>query len=212
MGSLLWSTCYVLCGFLFAKQVDRVLAIINNSGLVVALCVLIPFIGFVGWRGFSILKMVQKLRMRRIAPALLHARLIAGEEIVVIDLLNFQEGPASRLGIEGAVRIDPARLRSHARILAPAGLAVVLYCSSSDQFRSARVAMLLKRKGITQIWVLEGGLAAWTSEGFPVSEKLLGEEEVVRRFGLQILDGKAQPHRTPQLAVSGIKKEYQDHA
>lgn len=190
IGSLLWSGAYVLCGVLFARQIDRVLAIIESSGTILFAALLTPLAAYILWRALTIFRMVRKLRLRHISPKLLKSRLGDGEEIVVIDLLNFEESVAGTPGIAGAVRIDPARLRTRTKILAPAGLSVVLCCSSVDQFRSARVAMSLKRKGITEVWVLEGGLSAWTQEGFPVISELLTEDEVIRKFGLQILDGK----------------------
>ena len=45
---------------------------------------------------------------------------------------------------------------------------VVLYCASSNDPTSARVALQLKGKGITRVRPLEGGLAAWMALKFPV--------------------------------------------
>jgi len=45
---------------------------------------------------------------------------------------------------------------------------VVLYCASPNDTTSARVALELKRKGITRVHPLEGGLAAWMALNFPV--------------------------------------------
>jgi membrane protein DedA with SNARE-associated domain/rhodanese-related sulfurtransferase len=204
MGSLIWSGAYVLGGYLFATQVNRVLALVSESGRIIATCVLIPVLGYIGWRAASILRTVQRLRMKRISPKLLHARLVAGEQIVVIDLLNYQDGANLRPGIEGAVRIDPSRLQSHAQILAPASLAVVLYCSSSDQFRSARVAMSLRRKSIHEVWVLEGGLDEWIAAGLPVTDKLLSEDEIIRRFRLIVANGG------PDDSVRGLQSSEED--
>jgi membrane protein DedA with SNARE-associated domain/rhodanese-related sulfurtransferase len=185
-GSLIWSGTYVLCGYLFAAQVDRVLQVANTSGRILAVCVLVPLLAFVVWRAVAILRILRRLRMRQISARLLHARLTAGEPIVVIDLLNYQQGANLTSGIEGAVRIDPLRLQNRTKIVAPDTLSIVLYCSSSDQFRSARVAMSLKRRNIHEVWILEGGLAAWIAEGLPVTDKLINEDEAMQRFGLSI--------------------------
>jgi len=45
---------------------------------------------------------------------------------------------------------------------------VVLYCACPNEATSARIALLLKRQGITRVRPLEGGLAAWMARGFPV--------------------------------------------
>ena len=185
-GSLIWSGVYVLGGYLFAKEVNFALELANRSGRILAACFLIPLLGFITWRAISILRTMRKLRMKRISPKLLNARLAAGERIIVLDLLRFQEGDVLAPGIEGAVRIDPLRLQNRTKIVAPEDLSFVLYASSSDQFRSARVAMSLSRRDIREVWVLEGGLSAWIEEGLPVSEKLLNEDEAIHQFGLII--------------------------
>ena len=45
---------------------------------------------------------------------------------------------------------------------------LVLYCSCPNEATSARVALQLKRKGITCVHPLEGGLAGWMALKFPV--------------------------------------------
>ena len=88
---------------------------------------------------------------------LLNEKIMAGEPIAIIDLLDFEEAQGDRAGIPGAVRMDPARLRSRLRVVVPENLGLVLYCSSSGELTSARVAMALRKKGISNVWVLEGG-------------------------------------------------------
>jgi 3-mercaptopyruvate sulfurtransferase SseA len=63
-----------------------------------------------------------------------------------------------------------------------------LYCSSSGELTSARVAVALQKMGISNVWVLEGGLAAWKKEGFPVTVHLSTSSEVTERFGIKITE------------------------
>ena len=49
---------------------------------------------------------------------------------------------------------------------------VVLYSSSPRSFTSARVALALLRRGIANVFVLDGGLNAWKAEGYPVTTAL----------------------------------------
>ena len=44
--------------------------------------------------------------------------------------------------------MDPARLRSRIRVVVPENLGIVLYCSSSGELTSARVAVALQKLGI----------------------------------------------------------------
>ena len=88
---------------------------------------------------------------------LLHKRLKSGEQVAIIDLLRFEEEQQDRAGIAGAVRIHPARLRNRFRVVTPENLDTVLYCSSAGEFTSARVAVALQKRGISNVWLLEGG-------------------------------------------------------
>ncbi len=84
--------------------------------------------------------------------------------------------------------MDPARLRSRLQVVVPENLEMVLYCSSSGELTSARVAVALQKKGISNIWVLEGGLAAWKQEGLPVTSHLSTSTEAAERLGIKIIE------------------------
>jgi hypothetical protein len=86
------------------------------------------------------------------------------------------------------VRIDLERLTSRSRVIVPEGTQIVLYCSSSNQFRSARVAIALRRKGIASVWTLDGGLNGWTAAGLPTTLTLCTEHDVADRLGIVIFD------------------------
>jgi hypothetical protein len=46
----------------------------------------------------------------------------------------------------------------------------------------------LTKIGITNVWVLEGGLAAWKKDGFPVTVHLSTSSEVTERFGIKVIE------------------------
>jgi len=191
-GAFLWSGFYIALGMCFANQVDPALALVKISGQLVILCVGMPVALFIAWRLIEVIRMLRRLKMKRISAALLQTRLeTEGDSIVLIDLLNFQTEIAPESGIPGAIRIDPRHLRNRSTIVARPGMCFVIYCSTSGQFRSARVAMAMQRRGITDVWVLEDGLTGWRYAGLPVSDQLLNEEQAVERFGLHIVQ-----HRT----------------
>jgi len=50
----------------------------------------------------------------------------------------------------------------------------------------ARAALALKRIGIDNVWLLEGGLKAWREQGFPVSRSLEVPETVAERLGVKL--------------------------
>jgi rhodanese-related sulfurtransferase len=97
--------------------------------------------------------------------------------------LDFEDEHEERAGIPGALRVTPSRLRSLSRVVVPEYLEMVLYCSSSGEFTSVRVAVALQKKGITNVWVLDGGLSAWEREGLPVTVNLSTSKDAAERFG-----------------------------
>src|SRR3984957_19630892 len=186
-GSLLWSGLYTGLGYLFANRIAAIAASMARFGDVLAALIGIPLACYVGWRVWIIVHMLRHLKLRRITPALLHEKIMSGEQFAIIDLLSFEEGPGNSVGIPGAVRMDPARLRSRSRVVVPEHLGIILYCSSTAELTSARVAVALQKKGISNVWVLEGGLNAWKKEGFSVTSHLLTSSEAAERFGIKTI-------------------------
>jgi membrane protein DedA with SNARE-associated domain/rhodanese-related sulfurtransferase len=194
LGSLLWTALYAGLGYVFANRLTLIAALMARFGAVLAAAIGIPLTCYVAWRVGVMVQMLRHLRLRRITPLLLNEKIMAGERIAIIDLLDFEEAHEDRSGIPGAVRMDPARLRSRLRVVVPKNLGLVLYCSSSGELTSARVAVALRKKGISNVWVLEGGLIAWKKEGLPVTLGLSTSAEAAERFGIKIIG--SEPHVT----------------
>ena len=187
VGSLLWSAGYCFVGFLFARSLDIVVADLGRLTGTLALVLAGVFCYFV-WRAWELLRAMKQLRLHTITPALLYQKLQAGKKIAVLDLLDVEglENAQTIPGIPGAARISPKRLRSSAKVRVPSDVQIVLYCLAPDQLISARTAVALHRKGISNVWVLQGGLKAWRNLGFTVSTKLSSTAELAARFGVKL--------------------------
>jgi rhodanese-related sulfurtransferase len=91
--------------------------------------------------------------------------LLAGENPPrLIDV----RGPAevARGMIPGAQHMDLSAIPTRESELDPK-VPLVLYCLSGA--RSARACAYLEQRGFRHLYHLEGGIAAWTKAGFPVS-------------------------------------------
>jgi membrane protein DedA with SNARE-associated domain/rhodanese-related sulfurtransferase len=188
LGSFLWTAMYAGLGYLFANRLTLIAASMARFGAVLAAVIGIPLACYVVWRIAIMAHVLRHLRLRRITPLLLNEKIMAGEPIAIIDLLDFEDPLDDRSGIPGAVRMDPARLRSRLHVVVPENLGLVLYCSSSGELTSARVAVALRKKGISNVWVLEGGLTAWKKEGLPVTLRLSTSAEAAERFGIKVTE------------------------
>jgi rhodanese-related sulfurtransferase len=173
-------------GYLFANKLESVAAFLGHFSDVLVLGIGVPVVAYVGCRATVLARMIHYLHLRRMSPASLRTKLDGDQDIAIIDLLNFEDEDAI-IGIPGAIRIDPKRLRSRSRVIMPKALEVILYSSSQREITSARVALALRRKGIPRVWILEGGLKAWIKQGL---ERLrsLGETVGASRF-ISMMEG-----------------------
>ena len=187
MGALFWSASYCFLGYLFSDRLNVVAAMVARTSKILAI-VLACVLCYLLWRAWELLHTIRQLQLRTISPALLHEKLQAGDRIAVLDLLDVegQEDPTIVAGIPGAARISPTPLRSSAQVRVPTDVQLILCCSSRNQITSARTAVLLRRKGITNVWVLEGGLKAWRELDLPVTTELCTAAQVAARFGVEL--------------------------
>lgn len=191
IGSLVWSGFYVGVGYLFSEQLEVAVGWAKHFGTALALAIGVPLSIYIGWRGLTLIRMIRRLRVRGISASMLHRKLRSGGKVALLDLLDF-EGEAqveSPHAIPGAFRIDPSRLRNSPRIAVPDDVDIVLYCSSRRDIVSAQAALALKRIGVENVWVLEGGIHGWREKGFPLSQLPEAAEAVAERLGVRLSDG-----------------------
>jgi len=188
VGALLWSSAYCLIGYVFVDRVNIVAADLHRVSGTLAIVLGIPFACYLLWRAWELFRMVHQLRIRTISPALLQEKLAAGKKVAVLDLILCEADalPDTTPGIPGAIRVDPARLRTSSKVHVPDDVELVLYCSSPKEVTSARVAVSLRHKGFRKVWVLEGGLKAWQRLNLPVKTKLGNPQETAARFGIEV--------------------------
>jgi rhodanese-related sulfurtransferase len=117
-----------------------------------------------------------EFRLARITPDQLRSKLVAGENILLLDLQGSEAHCQGLMGIPGYVRIDPHLLGLYQREYRNVNLSVdrevVLYCADPGERLSIRVALALRRRGFQRVRPLAGGLEAWRNCDFPVSRDI----------------------------------------
>ena len=188
LGAMLWSGFYIGVGYLFSNEVDVAIRGVKNFGTVLGILILTPLIVFAVWRALVLIRMIRRLRVRRISPAMLARKLRSGNKVAVLDLLNFEAeiDTESPQVIPGALRVDPSRLRTSPHVTVPDGVDIVLYSATGGDTVPARVAIALHRIGIDNVWVLQGGLKAWRDQGFPISKFPEVPEIAAARVGVTL--------------------------
>ena len=170
LGSLLYGGCFILLGYFFSYQIEQIalaLASVGGSALGLVAALVAGYIGFKLWQRHSLLR---ELRMARITTDELRQKLDAGEDLVILDLRSnaaLQEDPSL---IQGAVHVSMDEIeKRHHEI--PRDRDIIVYCSCPNEVTSARVALLLHRKGFTRVRPLLGGIDAWREQNYPMALK-----------------------------------------
>jgi membrane protein DedA with SNARE-associated domain/rhodanese-related sulfurtransferase len=168
LGALLWSSSFMIAGYAFSGELERIAARAAYLGTWLLVLVLAAFVGYIGWKYYNRRKFLRKLRIARITPEELKGKIDAGEDVIIVDLrhaLDFQAQPET---IPGALHMDAAELEE-AHDVIPRDREIVLFCACPNEVTAARLALLLRSKGITRIRPLAEGYEGWRSRGFPMS-------------------------------------------
>ena len=175
-------------GYLFSDQLEVAIHWAQHFGTALGIVIGVPIGLYVAWRGLTLLQMIRQLRLRRISAPMLARKLKSKSKVAVLDLSDFEEETDTQIveAIPGAFRVDPTLLRKSPHIHIPDDVKVILYSSSGSDTVSARAAVGLKRIGVDNVWVLEGGLQAWREHGLPVAQCLEAPEIVAERFGVKL--------------------------
>ena len=120
-------------------------------------------------------RFLRSLRIARITPEELQARLVAGEHVIILDLRSALDLQMMPYTIPGALQVAPTDLARRSGEL-PRDRDIVLYCTCPNEATSARAALRLRQAGIMRVRPLLGGLEGWRDHGFPVepSEARIG--------------------------------------
>ncbi len=127
-GSAIWCTTYLLGGVLFRHEIDRVLLAMGLFGRQAGAVLAMLFGAFVAYRYFQRWRFRRQLRINRITPSEVVAKMDAGEPLMLVDLRAPSEIEKTGFKLQGAKVLRPAELRTHFEDL-PADRDVVLYCT-----------------------------------------------------------------------------------
>jgi membrane protein DedA with SNARE-associated domain/rhodanese-related sulfurtransferase len=172
LSSVLYGGCFILVGVLFSQQLEQVInafAGLGRSafGVVAGLVAL-----YIAYKYFQRQRLLRELRIARITVEELHQKQEAGENPMILDLrphIELEQNPSI---IQGALHMsmDEVEHRQHE---IPRDRDVILYCSCPNEVSSARVALALRRNGISRVRPLLGGIDAWRERNYPTEPRVL---------------------------------------
>jgi membrane protein DedA with SNARE-associated domain/rhodanese-related sulfurtransferase len=165
-GAFLWASSFSAVGWIFRDQLEILADSLERFGAGLVGLVAFGLAIYIGSKYVQRRRIYRALRIARITPIELKARMDAGENLTIVDLrsaIERQEGT-----IPGSIQLKDGDLDS--RLASMAGTEIVLYCSCPNEFTSARAALRLKQMGVTRVHPLEGGFPLWRELDFPVEQ------------------------------------------
>jgi membrane protein DedA with SNARE-associated domain len=125
LGSFLWAGTFLGLGHMFREQLDDVAAYLSRMGgwLIVLVGGVLAL--WIGWKYYQRRKFIRGLRVARIEPEDLKAKL---GEVVIIDLRTAEEYASDGAKIPGAMWFDRKELETRNAEI-PRDRDVILYCT-----------------------------------------------------------------------------------
>jgi membrane protein DedA with SNARE-associated domain/rhodanese-related sulfurtransferase len=168
LGALGFVAAFTIAGFTFSGELERVaMGSAYLGGWLLGLLIA-AFAGYILWKYYNRQRFLRKLKIARITPEELKGKLDAGEDVLIVDLRHSLEFDANPETIPGALHVDAAELEEAYEVI-PRDREIVLFCACPNEVTAARLALLLRSKGITRIRPLSEGYEGWRSRGFPLS-------------------------------------------
>lgn len=174
VGALLWSFSFILLGYIFSDQISYVAEQAVRFGKTATAIIVASLAGYLLYKYVHRQRLLRELRVARITPTELKQLMDNGQQSVIVDLRGALDHVADPYTIRGALRISAEELEQHHQNI-PRDRDVILFCACPNEATAARMALMLKRRGIRRVRPLAGGIDAWRELDYPL-EKLISKE------------------------------------
>jgi membrane protein DedA with SNARE-associated domain/rhodanese-related sulfurtransferase len=167
VGSLLYGVCFLGLGYFLSDQIEQIEGAVTRIGgsalsLIIGLGVI-----YIAYKYWQRQRLLRQLRTARITVSELRNKLDAGEELVIVDLRSAASLEEDPFVIRGAIHMSMDDVEKDSRGL-PRDREIIVCCSCPNEASSAKVALLLHRKGFTRVRPLLGGIDAWREHKYPL--------------------------------------------
>jgi rhodanese-related sulfurtransferase len=166
VASLLYSSGFILLGYVFSSQITQVAAALDHfgGGFLTIIVILVSL--YIIYKFWDRQRVLRELHTTKITPAELDQLLDTGEKPLILDvrpILELEQDPAI---IRGAVHVAMEDLELRQQEFSR-DREIIIYCDCPNEVSSAKTALLLRRKGFTRVRPLLGGIEAWRKAKYP---------------------------------------------
>jgi membrane protein DedA with SNARE-associated domain/rhodanese-related sulfurtransferase len=166
-GVLLWALSFTVGGRFFGDYLDLHPHALAWAAHFAVTLFLLLFIAFFANRMIQRRAVLAEIRTARVSPAELREMLDNGEQVYIVDLrhpLDYLPDPRT---LPGAVLYTPDRLvESSSQI--PRDRDVILFCTCPNEETAVKMALTIRKMGITRARPLLGGYDGWKKLGYPL--------------------------------------------
>jgi membrane protein DedA with SNARE-associated domain/rhodanese-related sulfurtransferase len=167
IGAVLWVAVGVGGGALFGKQVEYVLAKIQDYGTIAIAIIGVLLAAYIAYRWWERRRFYNMLRMARIGVDDLYRLIDADQQPVVVDVRSHIARELDPRRIPGALMVPLDAVERHVKDL-PRDRDIILYCACPNEASAAHAARQLVQHGFKRVRPLHGGLDAWVAAGYAV--------------------------------------------
>jgi hypothetical protein len=115
-------------GWLFHKQVDKIIVLLGLYGGRAGLVILTLLSGYLAYKFFQRWRFLRNLRINRITPEEVRDMLAAGNPLTIVDLRHPSEVERIGIKIPNALVLRPEDIRSRSNEI-PREQEIILYCT-----------------------------------------------------------------------------------
>lgn len=172
IGAVLHAGAWITAGYLLSPFIRVMLMGLRYMGRAVLSVVVLALLSYLLVRVVLLVRGRRYSGIARVTAMELRERLEnpdPAKPIVIADVRSHGYYDPGMQRIKNSIRIEPSRLLPEfdalRETIAPV-CDIYVYCSCKGDATSARVAHMLEQQG-NRVFVIEGGLAAWTKAGCP---------------------------------------------
>jgi membrane protein DedA with SNARE-associated domain/rhodanese-related sulfurtransferase len=167
LGAVLWTLAFILPGYLLSDQIERLAEVAERLGLWLAFVFVAGIVAYLGYKFLHRQLLLRELRIARITAEELKQMMDNGHELLVVDLRGALDHESDPYTIRGALHMTAEELEQRHHEI-PRHQDVILFCACPNEATAAKMALMLRSKGITRVRPLAGGIDAWREKAFPL--------------------------------------------
>jgi membrane protein DedA with SNARE-associated domain/rhodanese-related sulfurtransferase len=168
-GILLWVGSAMGAGYFFGDIARKSTMLLQLLGHFALALFIVSVVGYIVFRFVQQRRFLKYVRENRMEIDELKAMIEGGKKPFIVDLRHPLDYLPDPRVLPGAVRIGPADLAAHREVI-PLDRDVILYCTCPSEETSAKLALDLRKIGVTRVRPLKGGFDGWKEAGYPLEE------------------------------------------